>query len=92
MGIKYIEGSLEIIGDLSVEGSYIYARNEIAVGDNNEVTITPEGVSINGSPVITEQTLKALPEYSDDNDGQFLRIIGGEPAWSTVPNAEEATF
>ena len=49
-------------------------------------------LQVNGSPVITEETLNALPEYTDDNDGQFLRIIDGEPAWSTVPNAEEATF
>ena len=50
-------------------------------------------LQVNGSKVLTEDdTISALPEYSDDNDGQFLRIIDGEPTWSTVPNAEEATF
>lgn len=27
-----------------------------------------------------------------DNEGQFLRVIGGVPTWSTIPNAEEASF
>lgn len=34
----------------------------------------------------------ALPSYDASNEGQFLRIIGGVPAWSAVPNAEDNTF
>ena len=33
-----------------------------------------------------------LPMCDETNDGQFLRVINGKVAWSTVLNAEEATF
>ena len=50
-------------------------------------------LQVNGSKVLTEgDVINALPEYSDNNNGQFLRIIDGEPTWSTVPNAEEEVF
>lgn len=50
-------------------------------------------LQVNGSKVLTEDdATSALPEYSNDNNGQFLRIVNGEPVWSIVPNAEEAKF
>ena len=53
-------------------------------------------LQVNGSPVITQDDLSllpsGLPEYSEENNGQFLRVVNGEPTWETVPNAEEATF
>ena len=81
MGIKHIEGSLEVTGNLSVEGDYIYARNEIAVGDNDEVTITSAGVSVNGNPVATQEELQTL--RSD--------IINGNISIGSVEEAEVAT-
>lgn len=33
-----------------------------------------------------------VPSCSASNNGQFLRVVGGTASWSTVPNAEEATF
>ena len=29
---------------------------------------------------------------SSDNEGQFLRVVSGVPTWSTIANAEEASF
>lgn len=33
-----------------------------------------------------------LPSCDSTNNGQFLRVVNGAATWSTVPNAEEATF
>jgi hypothetical protein len=33
-----------------------------------------------------------LPTYNSNNEGQFLRIVGGTPAWSAIPNAEGVAF
>ena len=33
-----------------------------------------------------------IPPCSEENDGYFLRSIGGAPKWSSVPNAEDSSF
>ena len=33
-----------------------------------------------------------LPSYSEDNNNQFLRVVGGVVQWSVVPRAEDNTF
>lgn len=34
----------------------------------------------------------SMPDVSGAQEGAFLRVINGVAAWSTLPNAEEATF
>lgn len=46
--------------------------------------------SVNGAT--GDITISAVPTCSTSNNGQFLRVVSGVPAWSTIPNAEEATF
>jgi hypothetical protein len=33
-----------------------------------------------------------VPAYASATEGAFLRVINGVPTWSTIPNAEEASF
>ena len=33
-----------------------------------------------------------IPSFTTNDNGKFLRVINGAVTWSTVPNAEEATF
>lgn len=33
-----------------------------------------------------------IPTCTTADNGKFLRVVNGSPAWVTVPNAEEATF
>lgn len=40
----------------------------------------------------TELSDSAVPSCSTSNNGQFLRVVNGVAAWSTVPNAEEGEF
>lgn len=36
--------------------------------------------------------IATLPKTQSSEEGSFLRIIGGEPTWSSVPAAETALF
>ena len=33
-----------------------------------------------------------VPPATTDDNGKFLRVVDGSPAWATIPYAEEATF
>lgn len=33
-----------------------------------------------------------VPPATADDNGKFLRVVNGSPAWATIPYAEEATF
>lgn len=33
-----------------------------------------------------------LPDYTDADNGKFLRLVDGEPTWVLIPNAEETRF
>ena len=37
-------------------------------------------------------TIHTLPECSASNNGQFLRVVNGVATWTTILNAEEASF
>lgn len=51
---------------------------------------TEHVLSVNGKTGVI--TVNAVPSCSATNNGQFLRVVNGAAAWSTVPNAEEASF
>ena len=51
---------------------------------------TEHVLSVNGSTGVV--TVSAVPSCTTSNNGQFLRVVDGVAAWSTIPNAEEATF
>lgn len=36
--------------------------------------------------------VRQVPEYSSADDGKFLRVVNGNPAWQTVPNANGGSF
>lgn len=40
-----------------------------------------------------KETLDArIPAASASDNGKFLRVVNGVAAWTTIPNAEEASF
>ena len=74
-----------------------YTKSEVGLGNVDNVkqysvnNPPPYPVtSVNGATGAV--TVKAVPKCSTSNNGQFLRVINGVATWSTVPNAEEATF
>jgi hypothetical protein len=68
-------------------GGYELANGEIRLhvpivaGDN--ITITQDS-----DDIIKINAGHGMPDYSQDNNGQFLRIIDGAPAWVKVANAD----
>lgn len=46
----------------------------------------PDGI------IYDTDTTKLLPSYTASDEGKVLRIVNGSPAWTTIPNAEEAEF
>ena len=74
-----------------------YTKSEVGLGNVDNVkqysanNPPPYPVtSVNGSTGAV--SIKAVPACSASNNGQFLRVVNGAAAWSTVPNAEEASF
>lgn len=47
-------------------------------------------ISVNGSTGAV--SINAVPACSSSNNGQFLRVVNGVATWTTVSNAEEASF
>lgn len=66
-----------------------------AINDNGieTTTLTASVLLVNGMDVAEAlHSVVDLPPYSSENNSQFLRVVNGVAAWSTVPNAEEETF
>lgn len=42
--------------------------------------------------VTKEYVDNKIPATSSSDDGKFLRVVDGAPAWATVPQAENNTF
>ena len=56
-------------------------------------TIKVSSVDENGQPTEWEAVdMEGVPTVTTANNGQFLRVVNGSWAASTVPNAEEASF
>jgi hypothetical protein len=74
-----------------------YTKSEVGLGNVDNVkqysasNPPPYPVtSVNGKTGAV--TVSAVPNCTTSNNGQFLRVVNGVATWSTVPNAEEASF
>jgi hypothetical protein len=74
-----------------------YTKSEVGLGNVDNVkqysanNPPPYPVtSVNGATGAV--TVKAVPNCTTTDNGKFLRVVNGVATWSTVPNAEEATF
>ena len=62
-------------------GDYIYP---LTTADQ---VVMKDGSRLNS---VLEET--AIPTITTEDEGQFLRVVNGVAAWSTISNAEEASF
>jgi hypothetical protein len=46
----------------------------------------------NGNDMALYSDVGGVPDCTTSDNGKFLRVVNGVAAWSTVPNAEEASF
>ena len=74
-----------------------YTKSEVGLGNVDNVkqysasNPPPYPVtSVNGKTGAV--TINAVPSCTTSNNGQFLRVVSGTATWSTVPNAEGASF
>ena len=88
-----VSGSYDGSAPLEVEipsgGGWLTVTNAATVGQ----TIKVSSVDENGQPTEWEAVdMEGVPTVTTANNGQFLRVVNGSWAASTVPNAEEASF
>lgn len=82
--------SIELDTTLTEEGKAADAK---AVGDavnDLNTLIGDESVSTQIDFAISQ--IKQVPASTTSDNGKFLRVVNGAPAWTTVPSAEEASF
>jgi hypothetical protein len=41
---------------------------------------------------LSTSDIKDFPDYTDAVNGQFLRVVDGKLAWTSVPRAEDYAF
>lgn len=52
---------------------------------------------VKGSPYLEAEGTSGddsggLPPYTEADNGKFLQVVNGSPAWVAIPNAEEESF
>ena len=56
-------------------------------------TVLVKTVDKDGKPTEWEAGVSSpVPIPTTYDNGKFLRVVNGTPAWTNIPNAEEATF
>ena len=79
-GLDEIENELanavKVTSQTLTEEQKTQARENIGAAPDGTVSVENGGV----------------PTYAGATEGAFLRVVEGVPAWSVVPNAEEARF
>lgn len=84
-----ITGLVDALAGKQPKGDYIQNPLNAFVGQ----TIVVKAVDENGQPTEWEAVdMEGVPTVTTANNGQFLRVVNGAWAASTVPNAEEASF
>lgn len=91
-----------LVGDGTTEPEEITPEDVLdrIGGVNVETITTAEYEELKASGGINANTLYnfsdsdeiVIPSVTEDDEGNFLRVVSGNPAWTTVPNAEEASF
>lgn len=66
--------------DKALNGGLAFAKGEFVSDEQKEAVIKQ----------IADAT--GLPAATEADNGKFLRIVDGNPAWATVQNAAEVSF
>lgn len=67
-------------------GASITVDEEVIEGSKNAVS---GGAVYNAITAVSADIDERIPEVTADDDGKFLRVVDGAPAWATVQNIEE---
>lgn len=74
--------------------SWMYANKPVEVMYNGTYWIVTSMPRPNGPDIYGTVPVSAggVPSATTADNGKFLRVVDGDPAWVTVSNAEEASF
>ena len=77
---------------LDQEGvKYLWSKVSLEDYPNNETLIAV--LNAIDQTKADKETLDArIPAASASDNGKFLRVVNGVATWTTIPNAEEASF
>ena len=77
---------------LDAEGvKYLWSKISMEDYPNNETLIAV--LNAIDQTKADKETLDArVPAASASDNGKFLRVVNGVATWTTIPNAEEASF
>ena len=89
--VNFSQGTIDL-KERTLAASDIGAISAPATAEVGQ-TIVVKSVDENGHPTEWEAVgMEGVPTVTTANNGQFLRVVNGAWAASTVPNAEEASF
>ena len=64
--------------------------SKIVTLQNSSGTIYPKTLA--EAVYLNNKSLSELLNYTSANEGNFLRIVDGVPAWASIKNAEGVSF
>ena len=77
---------------LDAEGiKYLWSKVSLEDYPNNE-TLIAVLTAIDETKADKETLDTRIPAASASDNGKFLRVVNGVATWTTIPNAEEASF
>ena len=77
---------------LDAEGiKYLWSKVSLEDYPNNE-TLIAVLTAIDETKADKETLDARIPAASASDNGKFLRVVNGVATWTTIPNAEEASF
>jgi hypothetical protein len=85
--IYQTEGAMEMAASIKPMsgGYYLATAEDIYIGDNKSLAdyIAAGGGGGGGS---------GLPDYTEADNGKFLQIVGGSPAWVLIEDGDEVEY
>ena len=71
-------------------GGYLTYKRYISPEDRVKVVLEKGAVDIIVNTI--KEIESSIPAYTSADEGKFLRIVNGAPAWTSIENAEGASF
>ena len=72
------------------EGGYLTYKRYISAADKVKVVLEKGAVDIIVNTI--KEIESSIPAYTSADEGKFLRVVNGAPAWISIENAEGASF
>lgn len=82
---KYLDIDLDSIG-----GAVSYERYQVL--SSYEQSVARDNIDVYSKSEVNNKIGGTIPTTTTSDNGKFLRVVSGKPAWVSISYAEEATF